>query len=51
MRYQERILDDGARVAVLGIARQEGVLESANVVIDCLDDGRIVISNVPSALR
>ena len=51
MRYEERILDEGAQVAVLGMARQEGVPESASVVIDCLDDGRIVISNSPSALR
>ena len=51
IRYEERILDEGAQVAVLGIARQEGVPEGASVVIDCLDDGRIVISNVPSVLR
>jgi hypothetical protein len=51
MRYQERILDEGAQVAVLGMARHEGVPKGARVVIDCLDDGRIVISNVPSSLR
>jgi len=51
MRYEERILDEGAQAAVLGMARQEGVPARASVVIDCLDDGRIVISNVPSALR
>jgi len=51
MRYEERILVEGAEMAVLGMALQEGVPEGASVVIDCLDDGRIVISNVPSALR
>ena len=51
MRYQERILDEGAHVAVLGMARREGVPQGASVVIDCLDDGRIVISSVPAALR
>jgi len=51
MRYEERILDEGAQVAVLGMGRQEGVPAGASVVIDCLDDGRIVISNVPFSLR
>ena len=51
LRYEERILDEGAQAAVLGMARQEGVPEGARVVVDCLDDGRILISSVPSALR
>jgi hypothetical protein len=46
MRYEERILDEGAQVAVLGTARQGGAPEGATVVIDCLADGRIVISSV-----
>ncbi len=51
MRYEERILDEGAQVAVLGMGRQEGVTAGASAVVDCLDDGRILISSVPSALR
>ena len=51
MRYEERILDEGARAAVLGMGRQEGVPAGASTVIDCLDDGRIVIGSVPSSLR
>ena len=51
MRFEERILDEGAQVAVLGMAGREGVPAHASVMIGCLDDGRIVISSVPSALR
>lgn len=51
MRREGSIRHDVAQVAVLGMARQEGVPEGASVVVDCLDDGRILISNVPSALR
>ncbi len=51
MRYEERILCEGAEAAVLGMARREGVPEGASVVIDCLDDGRIVISSTRASLE
>jgi hypothetical protein len=62
LRALEGVLSAGTQVAVLGIARRgdEPLGESAgggyrrgptSLVIDCLDDGRLLMSNAPPALR
>ena len=50
LRFEERTLDEGALTAVLGIAQGEGASSVADRVIDCLDDGRLLVSNLPSSL-
>jgi hypothetical protein len=47
LRCGEGVLEVGARVAVLGIGRRE----AGRLIIECLDDGRLLMSNAGSTLR
>ena len=51
MRFEERTLDEGTQAAVLGVARGRDATRKTDLLLDSLDDGRLLVSNRPSALN